>query len=100
LTVASPIAWEHHFAVLLPVYVVAYAALAQSSGRLIWLAVSYLLVATYIAVARLLAPTLLNIFQSYMLFGSLILLVLLHTVLPWRAGPRAHSPSVKSEVVS
>jgi hypothetical protein len=100
LTVASPIAWEHHFAVLLPVYVVAYAALAQSSGRLIWLAVSYLLVATYIAVARLLAPTLLNIFQSYMLFGSLILLVLLHATLPWRAGPRAHSPSVKSEVVS
>ena len=101
VTIASPIAWEHHFAVFLPVYVVAYAALAQSLGKLILLAASYLLVATYIAAAQLLAPTFLNVLQSYMLFGSLILLALLHALLPWRAkSPGARSPRVESEVVS
>jgi hypothetical protein len=101
VTIASPIAWEHHFAVFLPVYVVAYAALARSPGRLLCLAASYLLVATYIGAARLLAPTPFNIFQSYMLFGSLILLALLHALLPWRVqSAKARSPRVESEVVS
>jgi len=101
VTIASPIAWEHHFAIFLPVYVVAYAALAQSRGKLLCLAASYLLIASHIAAARLLAPTLFNILQSYMLFGSLILLALLHALLPWRPqSARQHSPRIESEVVS
>lgn len=81
VTVAAPIAWEHHYGLLLPIYAVAFPALAAHRGKLLWLALSYLLVATFIAAARLLAPTIWNVFQSYMLFGSLILLALLHGLL-------------------
>jgi hypothetical protein len=81
VTVAAPIAWEHHYGLLLPVYAVAFPAFAAHRGKLLWLALSYLLVATFIATARLLAPTIWNVFQSYMLFGSLILLALLHGLL-------------------
>jgi alpha-1,2-mannosyltransferase len=81
VTIAAPIAWEHHYGLLLPVYAVAFPALAASRSRLLWLALSYLLVATFIGAARLLAPGLWNVFQSYMLFGAFILLALLHGLL-------------------
>lgn len=84
ITIAAPIAWEHHYGLLLPVYAIAFPALAANRSGLLWLALSYLLVGTFIAAARLLAPTALNVFQSYMLFGSLILLTLLHGLLPFR----------------
>jgi len=84
VTIAAPIAWEHHYGLLLPVYVVAFVALAGNRAGLVWLALSYLLLSTYIAAARLLAPTIFNLFQSYMLFGSFILLALLHGLLPFK----------------
>lgn len=92
ITIAAPIAWEHHYGLLLPVYAVAFPALAANRTRLIWLALSYLLVATFIAAARLLAPGVWNVFQSYMFFGALILLALLHGLLPLRTGASAAQP--------
>jgi hypothetical protein len=91
VTIAAPIAWEHHYGLLLPVYAIAFSRLAASRHGLLWLGLSYLLVATFIAAARLLAPTVLNIFQSYMLFGSLILLALLHALLRDPAPPKTLS---------
>lgn len=92
VTIAAPIAWEHHYGLLLPVYAIAFPALAASRPRLVWLALSYLLVGSFIASARLLAPTALNFLQSYMLFGSLILLSLLHALLPFRKSAQARNP--------
>jgi hypothetical protein len=92
VTIAAPIAWEHHYGLLLPVYAVAFPALATSRAGLVWLALSYLLLATFIASARLLAPTIFNVFQSYMLFGSIILLSLLHGLLPFREVTRGAQP--------
>jgi hypothetical protein len=92
VTIAAPIAWEHHYGLLLPVYAVAFPALATSRAGLLWLALSYLLLATFIASARLLAPTIFNVFQSYMLFGSIILLSLLHGLLPFREVTRGAQP--------
>ncbi len=92
ISVAAPIAWEHHYGLLLPIYAIAFPAIASDRTKLVWLALSYLLVATFIAAARLLAPSALNILQSYMLFGSLILLALLHGLLPLRNAASCPQP--------
>ncbi len=77
-TVASPIAWEHHYGILLPVFAVVMAGALRSPARLIWLAVSYVLASNYFIATQLLASTYWNVIQSYLLFAALILLVLLH----------------------
>src|SRR5262245_14324300 len=78
-TVASPIAWEHHYGILLPVFAVLLATAPASRGRLYWLAASYVLASAFIPATNLLAPTVLNMAQSYLFVAALILLVLLHT---------------------
>lgn len=77
-TVASPIAWEHHYGVLFPVFAVMLVSVLHSRARLPWLIVSYVLASNYFVATKLLAPTLWNIGQSYLLFASWILLALLH----------------------
>jgi hypothetical protein len=77
-TMAAPIAWEHHYGVLLPIFAAALASGAHRAAWWCWLGVSFVLTSTFIAAANLLAPTALNIAQSYLFAGSLILLVLLH----------------------
>lgn len=82
VTMASPIAWTHHYAVLLPLFALALPeALRVRDGRsthLALLAVSYLLVAnTYRAVNQL-AETPVNFLQSYVLLGGLLFLYLLY----------------------
>jgi len=42
-TMASPIAWEHHYGVTLPIYAVMLAACLSDRVRLIWLGVSCML---------------------------------------------------------
>src|SRR5262245_38654840 len=78
-TIASPIAWEHHYGILLPVFAVLVADAPASRGRLAALMVSYVLASTFIPSANLLAPTVLNVAQSYLFVAAVILLVLLHT---------------------
>lgn len=75
LTLASPIAWEHHYGISLPIF----AALVVTCSRrqLPWLALSYILIGTFIAVTDFLAFTAWNPVQSYVLAGALILLALL-----------------------
>jgi hypothetical protein len=77
-TVASPIAWEHHYGVLFPVFAVMLVSALGRPARLPWLIASYVLASNYIVATKLLAPTVWNVGQSYLLFATWILLALLH----------------------
>jgi alpha-1,2-mannosyltransferase len=100
ITIASPIAWEHHYGTIFPVLAVLLASVVGNRVRLILLVVSYVLVSNLIAAANLLAPTVFNVAQSYLLAGALIALVLLHAARPgWQivgvpAATRASSTQV------
>ncbi len=96
-TMASPIAWEHHYGILLPIFmfVIPLLLARKPLGRLTYLVlgVSYVLCSSYLPVLNYLAQTRWNFLQSYLFFGALILLVLLH----WAA---VHEPvSVPSVAV-
>jgi alpha-1,2-mannosyltransferase len=79
-TMASPIAWEHHYGILPPVFIVAFVSMASFADArlrarlLLLLAVSYGLAASYLPVTKSLAATPFNFVQSYLFFGALILL--------------------------
>lgn len=76
----SPIAWEHHYGVLAPLYLVALRAwLGRYGERETWyalgaLVLSWTLTATFIPGPNLLAHGPYNILQSYVFFGAMILL--------------------------
>ena len=80
-TMASPIAWEHHYGVLLPIY--AYVLpLCFSPGMVSrWMALclglSYVLTAHLIQATSQLADSWLNLAQSYVFFGACLLLICL-----------------------
>jgi alpha-1,2-mannosyltransferase len=78
-TLASPVAWEHHYGILLPVYAVLFADLYRTGRRmgLVALAVSYALTSNFFAGLNRFAATPYNFLQSYVLFGGLIALGLL-----------------------
>jgi hypothetical protein len=84
LTMASPIAWEHHYGILLPIF--AFLAPTLLERRVLGaltipvLCTSYLLSSSYFHVAKRLAATPLNVLQSYLFFGALLLLVFLHAM--------------------
>jgi hypothetical protein len=83
--IMSPIAWEHHYGVLPPLYLVALRAWLEHRGKsangsgfaLGALTLSWVLTATFIPLPNLLADTPYNFLQSYMFFGALILLGLI-----------------------
>ncbi|MEP0858385.1 DUF2029 domain-containing protein [Trichocoleus sp. DQ-U1] len=86
-TIASPIAWEHHYGILLPIYafLLPYLLTKKVLGKftIYFLAISYFLTSNYFAIAKDLAykkiaflP--LNIFLSYLLAGGLMVLVCLY----------------------
>ena len=82
-TMASPVAWEHHYGVLLPVFAVLAATLIGRRASVpAWvlpaLGVSYLLTSNYWRLTDALAPTRLNVLQSYLLIGAAIALVCLY----------------------
>jgi alpha-1,2-mannosyltransferase len=82
ITMASPIAWEHHYGILLPVFAI---LLVQSLGnrrRLVLIAVAYVLISNFFSATNLLAYSILNLAQSYLLFAAIIVLMLLHTARP------------------
>jgi hypothetical protein len=76
----SPVAWEHHYGILLPIYFIALrAALAIPSGSrrtLILAAIlfSWILVADFIPFTLLLAQTPFRFTQAHCFFGALFLL--------------------------
>jgi hypothetical protein len=88
-TMASPIAWEHHYGVVLPVFVVAWVALRDGPpGPRRLLALAYVLIGTCFWVTRRLYDSRWNVLESYLFFGALVLL----GVLVWRRAPAATPP--------
>ena len=79
-TMASPIAWEHHYGVLLPVFAMLTPVTLEQRPLGGWtgpmLALAFLLTAQYLEPAQLLALTSWNPLQSYVLFGGLLVLAL------------------------
>ena len=73
-TMASPIAWEHHYGILLPIFAVLVVAVEPKPLPLGLLAAAYALASVYIPATMLLAPTPFNFAQSYLLFAALIVL--------------------------
>jgi alpha-1,2-mannosyltransferase len=88
ITMASPIAWEHHYALILPIYAVAFGAMRDRPVTLRWLAGSYVLTSHLWLVTNIAYDTPANIVQSYLFFGALVLLVLLH----WAAAGMTERP--------
>jgi alpha-1,2-mannosyltransferase len=84
ITIASPITWEHHYGMLLPLYMLIFPAALWNRNLLFWLTASYVLVGVHIGVTRLLGASLLNVLQSYSLAGALIFLLQLYLRLPYR----------------
>lgn len=96
--ISSPIAWQHHYGVLAPLYIVVLRAwMSASTGwrkgmALAALTVSWTLVATLIPQANLVTSSPFNIVQSYVFFGALILLGLIfwRQMSVARPAPAAH----------
>ncbi len=82
-TIASPIAWEHHYGVLAPMFVMALAALggeAAGRSRMVWggvLCAAFVLAASHTSAFVTLSGSPLAVLQSYRLFGGLALMALL-----------------------
>ncbi|RXK88711.1 DUF2029 domain-containing protein [Chlorobaculum sp. 24CR] len=86
VTIASPVAWEHHYGIVLPIFAVLIpAAIARRPfGK--WTE-AYLLVSYFLVSQKLdsftdqFANTYLNFLQSYLFFGAAMVLVLLYRLL-------------------
>jgi alpha-1,2-mannosyltransferase len=71
-TMASPVAWEHHYGVLLPIFaVLAPAAMARGGRRVWWLAILYLIASNFWGLTRNLADGPFNVLQSTLFFAAL-----------------------------
>ena len=83
--VASPVAWDHHYGLLMPLFVVAVCSLPRESAaarawvRPACLFVAWTLTACFIPFVFFLAHSPLAFVQAYILFGGLILLGVLST---------------------
>ncbi len=80
-TMASPIAWEHHYGVLLPILIVMPPFLIKYYGDKKWLfwltAFVFIITSQYLVFFKLTANTHFNFLQSYLFFGALIVLLFL-----------------------
>jgi len=80
-TMASPIAWEHHYGILFPIFIWLWFGKSTRPvprSRTIFIALAYFLTSDNIKVFdRLASIPVLNVFQSYLFFGALIVLILL-----------------------
>jgi hypothetical protein len=93
-TMASPVAWDHHYGVLLPVYAALFGTLWQAGARRgAWLALafSFALTSNYFPFANRTAATPFNFVQSYTFFGGLLALGML---LRWRTAAARQLPVI------
>jgi alpha-1,2-mannosyltransferase len=82
VTISSPVAWEHHYGIMLPLLVIALAALTTRSrapqpdtGTALLIA-SWALLGNYFAFLNVFKSSWLNVLQSPMLAGGLLLVLL------------------------
>jgi hypothetical protein len=77
--IATPMAWEHHYGVLLPIFVWLWFAVYRRGIGGIWkLGLAFVLIADFLSPLNFLAAIpVANVLQSYMYFGALLLLALL-----------------------
>ena len=95
-TIASPIAWEHHYGILLPVFAVLVGRWVYNRRKLLWLGASFMFASNFIPATQLLAYTPFNIVQSYLLFAALIVLALLHASTIEKDAPAAPAGAAKT----
>jgi len=77
-TMASPIAWEHHYGIIFPIYAIMMVAAWHRPGMLAALATSYIVASHYIPVSYKFAHSGLNVVQSYLFFAALLLLSVMY----------------------
>ncbi len=77
-TIASPIAWEHHYGILLPIVMLLMAERDADYRRIVALIAAAAVAFGTFPVANLLAATAFNPLMSYLLFAALGILALLH----------------------
>lgn len=80
--IATPMAWEHHYGVMLPIFVWLWFAVYRRGVGNAWaLALAWVLIADFLSPLNFFAAIpVANVLQSYMYFGALLLLgLLLHT---------------------
>ena len=77
--IATPMAWEHHYGIMLPIFVWLWSAVyRRGQARSLWLAIAWVLIADFLSPLNFLANVpIANVLQSYMYFGALLLLGLL-----------------------
>ena len=80
-TMASPIAWEHHFGILLPVFFIMLPFLLAYFTDRKWypilFLIAFVLCSQYFGFVKVFANNYLNFVQSYLFFGAVIILYLL-----------------------
>lgn len=77
-TIASPIAWEHHYGILLPIVMLLMSEQQIGRWRLVALIAAAAVAFGLFPVVNLLAATAFNPLQSYLLFAALGILALLN----------------------
>lgn len=98
LTIASPIAWVHHYAILLPIFayiapIVFYRRRARK-GIITCLIIAFVLASNKLGIANLLAATPLNFLQSYLFFAGLLTLYILYQ-LSWKESGKVVNYTMK-----
>jgi hypothetical protein len=80
-TMASPVAWEHHYGILFPIFIwlcFGKSAIPAPRSKVLLLATAYIFTSDNIKLFdRFASIPILNIFQSYLFFGALLVLILL-----------------------
>lgn len=103
-TITSPIAWEHHYEILLQMYAFIFPPLLKKSHlstHLVFLISIYILTSQHIAfINEMTSKTMFNFLQSYIFFGALMFIVYLYWVERTKFKPlqsRIHRITVGSE---
>jgi hypothetical protein len=82
VTISSPVAWEHHYGIMLPLLTIALAALnnsepaAQPVPGVALLTASWILIGNHLAFMNLFKDSWLNVLQSLTLLGGVLLVLI------------------------